>query len=308
MKFNNILVVLDPSNEKQYALARAVRLVKEQHSEKKVKITVFISIYDFSYEISALLSAEERKNMHDEVIRERKLMIQHYLEKYADPNIEFDTTVVWSSNEADAITEEVEKHQYDLVVKYNQTEENLASLLFTPMDWQLIRKCHTPIMIVRNGDWKHQRRILIAVNTQNNDPKSNAFNQELVALGNELAHSLDRGNIHLVTAYPPISINVNLALPEFNVDNYGEDNNNQYLQNMETLRQQFHIDKDHTQVLEGYPEEIIPKVAQKLQAETVVLGSIGRTGLSAALLGNTAEHIISKLNCNLLIIKPKANE
>ena len=29
MKFNNILVVLNPDNEKQYALARAVRLVKE---------------------------------------------------------------------------------------------------------------------------------------------------------------------------------------------------------------------------------------------------------------------------------------
>lgn len=34
MKFNNILVVLNPDNEKQYALARAVRLAKEQQSEK----------------------------------------------------------------------------------------------------------------------------------------------------------------------------------------------------------------------------------------------------------------------------------
>ena len=32
MKFNNILVVLNPDNEKQYALARAVRLVKEQQN------------------------------------------------------------------------------------------------------------------------------------------------------------------------------------------------------------------------------------------------------------------------------------
>ena len=30
MKFKNILVVLNPRNEKQYALARAVRLVEEQ--------------------------------------------------------------------------------------------------------------------------------------------------------------------------------------------------------------------------------------------------------------------------------------
>ena len=37
MKFKNILVVLNPSNEKQYALARAVRLVEEQKNETKVK-------------------------------------------------------------------------------------------------------------------------------------------------------------------------------------------------------------------------------------------------------------------------------
>jgi len=39
MKFNNILVVLNPDNEKQYALARAVRLVKEQQNETKVTTT-----------------------------------------------------------------------------------------------------------------------------------------------------------------------------------------------------------------------------------------------------------------------------
>ena len=58
MKFNNILVVLNPENDKQYALARAVRLVKEQKSEVPVKITVFLAAYDLSYEISAFLTAE----------------------------------------------------------------------------------------------------------------------------------------------------------------------------------------------------------------------------------------------------------
>ena len=53
MKFNNILVVLNPDNEKQYALARAVRLVKEQQNETKVKITTLLSVYDLSYEMSA---------------------------------------------------------------------------------------------------------------------------------------------------------------------------------------------------------------------------------------------------------------
>ena len=37
MKFNNILVVLNPDNEKQYALARAVRLVLRKNVAKCMK-------------------------------------------------------------------------------------------------------------------------------------------------------------------------------------------------------------------------------------------------------------------------------
>ena len=70
MKFNNILVVLNPDNEKQYALARAVRLVKEQQNETKVKITTLLSVYDLSYEMSALLSSEERSEMHKTAVEQ----------------------------------------------------------------------------------------------------------------------------------------------------------------------------------------------------------------------------------------------
>ena len=45
-------------------------------------------------------------------------------------------------------------------------------------------------------------------------------------------------------------------------------------------------------------------MAKEIEAELVILGTVGRTGLSAALLGNTPEHVISKLSCNLLAIKP----
>ena len=304
MKFNNILVVLNPENDKQYALARAVRLVKEQKSEVPVKITVFLAAYDLSYEISALLSAEEREEMHRGVIAQRQKEIQPYLEKYADPMIEFRPIVVWSSNEAEAISVEVEKNNYDLVVKYTKEEESLTSLIFTPMDWQLLRKCPTPMLVVRDGDWKHQRRILVAVNVSGDEDYHEALNKSLVSLSIDLADNLERGNIHLVSAYPPTPINMAIDLPEFHTSEYTNGIRGQYLINMKALRQSFGIDEDHTHVREGFPEDVIPDVAKELEAELVVLGTLGRTGLSAALLGNTAEHVISKLSCNLLAIKP----
>lgn len=308
MKFKNILVVLNPETDKQYALARAVRLAKEQNSQQPIKITLFLAVYDFSFEVTALISSEERDEMHKKVIQQRSELIQPYLEKYADPMIEFSSTVVWNSNEAEAIAQQVEQHQYDLVVKYTKEQDSLAALLFTPMDWQLLRKCNVPILMVKDGDWKHQRRILVAVNVAGDQEYHATFNKELVSISLDLAESFDRGNIHLVSAYPAAPVNMAIDLPEFNTTEYSQSIRGQHLINMKALRQEFGIDEDHTHVLEGFPEEVIPQVAQELGAELVVLGTIGRTGLSAAFLGNTAEHVISKLNCNLLAIKPSKNQ
>ena len=309
MKFNNILVVLSPENDKQYALARAVRLAQEQKSPNPVNITLFLAIYDLSYEMSALLSSEERTEMSHNVIEQRKLAIQPYIEKNASDGIQFSSTVVWQSNEAEAITREVEAHNYDLVVKYTKAEESLKSLIVTPVDWQILRKCPTPILVVKDGDWKHQRRILVAVNVSDDENEAHSsFNDELVSLSMDLADSLDRGNIHLVTAYPPTPINMAIDLPEFSTGDGNSGLRGQYLLNMKALRQKYGISDDHTHVLEGFPEDVIPQVAEKLEAELVILGTIGRTGLSAAFLGNTAEHVISKLNCNLLAIKPSKKD
>ncbi|WP_386693346.1 MULTISPECIES: universal stress protein UspE [unclassified Lonepinella] len=304
MKFNNILVILNPENEKQYSLARAVRLVKEQKSEFPVNITVFLPVYDLSYEMSALLSADEREEMHQTVVEQRQKDVLPYLEKYTDPMIIFHSRVVWSSNESEAIVAEIEANHYDLVIKYTKEEESLTSLFVTPMDWQLLRKCPTPLLMVRDGDWKHQRRILVAVNVSGDEEYHDIFNKELVSLSMDLADQLERGNVHLVSAYPPTPMNMAIDLPEFHSSEYINGVRGQHLINMKALRQHFGIAEDHTHVYEGFPEEVIPQVANDIEAELVILGTVGRTGLSAALLGNTAEHVISKLKCNLLAIKP----
>ncbi len=305
MLFNNILVVLDPNQEKQYALERAVRLVKEQNHAEKVKITAFMAVYDVAYEMSELLSTVEGDKMRDSIITQKHKDLQPILSHYQRDDIEFNTIVVWESNEADAITQAVKAEHFDLVVKYtNAKDEGLSALIFTPQDWQLLRKCPAPIMMVRNHNWDHQRRILVAVNVAENDSDHSTFNEELVQMGVNLAKDLGRGNVHLVSAYPPAAINMAIDMPEFKNEVYTESERESYLSHMEKLRQQFGIDSAHTHVEEGFPEDVIPQVAKDLQAEIVVLGTVGRRGLAAAFLGNTAEHVISRLNCNLLAIKP----
>ena len=65
-----------------------------------------------------------------------------------------------------------------------------------------------------------------------------------------------------------------------------------------------HVPPEQTHVVEGLPEDVLPEIAEQLDAELILLGSLGRTGWSAALIGNTAEQVVDGLHCDLLVLKP----
>ncbi len=63
-----------------------------------------------------------------------------------------------------------------------------------------------------------------------------------------------------------------------------------------------HGTKVHVEV--GSPEEVVLDLIESEKVDLMVIGSIGRSGLSAMLLGSTAERLLSTADSSLLVIKP----
>ena len=55
---------------------------------------------------------------------------------------------------------------------------------------------------------------------------------------------------------------------------------------------------------EGLPSEQIVMASRQLQADLVVMGTIGRSGIAGHVIGNTAERVIAALDCSVLAVKP----
>ncbi|MCF1522214.1 universal stress protein UspE, partial [Escherichia coli] len=68
--YSKILVVADINHDEQPALARAVQLAAKSQSPSH--ITFFMSIYDFSYDMTSMLSIDERDAMRRGVIQQRE--------------------------------------------------------------------------------------------------------------------------------------------------------------------------------------------------------------------------------------------
>ncbi len=158
--------------------------------------------------------------------------------------------------------------------------------------------------MVKDQPWPENGTALVAVNLASEEDYHNPLNEKLVKETLQLAEQVNQTSVHLAGAYPITPINIAIELPDFDPSVYNDAIRGQHLLAMKALRQKFSIDESKTHVEKGLPEEVIPDLAEHLQAGIVVLGSVGRTGLSAAFLGNTAEQVIDHLRCDLLVIKP----
>lgn len=298
--YQNMLVVIDPNQDDQPALRRAVYL----HQRIGGKIKAFLPIYDFSYEMTTLLSPDERTAMRQGVISQRTAWIREQAKYYLEAGVPIEIKVVWHNRPFEAIIQEVIAGSHDLVLKMAHQHDRLEAVIFTPTDWHLLRKCPSPVWMVKDQPWPEGGKALVAVNLASEEPYHNALNEKLVKETLQLAEQVNHTEVHLVGAYPVTPINIAIELPEFDPSVYNDAIRGQHLLAMKALRQKFSIDEKVTHVEKGLPEEVIPDLAEHLQAGIVVLGTVGRTGLSAAFLGNTAEQVIDHLRCDLLVIKP----
>jgi universal stress protein E len=301
--YQNILVIIDPSTNEQKALKRAIDLATSiKVNGGQVQVNAFLSIFDFSYEMTTILSSEERDVMRQSVVKDKEFWLEDLIEDLA-PKIEISKLVVWHNRPFEAIVEQVIKKNYDLVIKGTHQHDKLKSVVFTPTDWHILRKCPCPVLLVKEHEWPINGNILAALNVGSDEDEHHSLNIKITKEAKQLA-KLIQGNVHLVNSFPGTPINIAIEIPEFNSTEYNDTMFKHHEHAMITHANQFDISIANTHVEEGLPETVIEQVALKVDAELVILGTVGRTGISAALIGNTAEHVIDQLNCDVLALKP----
>lgn len=298
-KYQNMLVVIDPHQDDQPALRRAVYL---QHRIGG-RIKAFLPIYDFSYEMTTLLSQDECNAMRKSVITQRSAWIGQQARYYLESGVPIEIKVIWHNRPFEAIIQEAIADGHDLVLKMAHQHDKLEAMLFTPTDWHLLRKCPCPVWMVKDQPWPENGKALVALKLVTDEPYHQHLNEKLVQEALELADRVNHTEVHLVCSYPATPINISIELSGFDPGVYDDAVRGQHLLEMKALRQKFGIGEQFTHVEKGLPEEILPEIAGQLDAGILVLGCSGRTGISAAFLGNTAEQVINHLRCDLLVIK-----
>ena len=68
------------------------------------------------------------------------------------------------------------------------------------------------------------------------------------------------------------------------------------------------FDRDDVLLVAGLAHEVLPRVAREKRAGFVVMGAIARRGAAKFFIGSTAERVLDRLPCDLVIVKPAGFE
>ena len=291
MRHSTILVVIDsPAGSVQPALQRAVWLARQSGA----RLELFACDYDPELGSGRIAASAPGA-------REHKLdQTRQHLEALAEPlrrqGVGVSVDVVWDHPFGAAIVKKAAAHDYWLVAKETHHHNLVQRTLLTNVDWHLIRMCPAPLLLVKDRSLATEPRVLAAVDPVNEHDKPAALDDRILTFSADLARVL-RGELHLMHSY---ATPMGAELPPDVLKVIVQEHRaalHRFLDTHATL-----IGRQH--LYEGLAHECLLKAAQEHSADFVVMGAVARRGLKRLFIGSTAERVLDRLPCDLIIIKP----
>lgn len=279
-----LLVVIDPTIEDQYALKRAEQLAIDTGA----KLHLFCCDYldDFSGYAS-------RKDAKHSVLSYNKTELEALAQPLRNEGIAVTTEACWNDNWQESAIHAASRVGASLILKtsaiYNgpTDKRHLAEV-------NLLRKSGCGVLLARDpGPWM-QQRILAAITPDHDNSGHGLLNNLIITQAHRLAHAT-QSTLHCVTA-PESSLKMHeifLLLEDDPLD---------LSTNEELISSRFGIAPERVHIYPGSPKEAIIRAAEELRADVLIIGTVARNGLKAAIIGNTAEKILNHVETDILVV------
>lgn len=301
-QYNNILVIIEPKKDQQLALSRALEIAR---FNPKVTISALRLIYDFSNDIPFIGKKSEmasHQDVEEVTANELNKIIDEALAKHPDLNKD-NTKIVpitkWTRDVSEGMLEAANSGKFDLIIKGANHHGLLDSIIFTPHDWNLLRHSNIPVVIAKDHSWSEDSSIVVAVDFTSSEKQ---LMNVLLLREAQLLATITKAQIHLVNSAPVVLPTVMLEVPNYAPELYAESILAEHRRRIIDFAHHHNIPEDHCHIAEGMPDDVLPKICHKLNAKTVFIGSHGRAGVGAALIGNTCEEIVDFIDADLFVL------
>ncbi len=296
-KLDNILVILDPQQEEQPALHRAAYIARATGAN----LHLFMCAYDTAIGIATFLTGPQKSTIVQTIVDGSKVQVNRLAEPFREEGITVTEEVVWDRHPIDVILSVCEERDFDLIMKHAK-HQSRADVMFNHIDWNLMRYSPCPVMLVKDGLWDDVGQVVAAVDAAPENELQQQLNTAVLDRSRFLADALDF-ELHIVSAFPSPPVFAPVSTAVQHQVNYRDRMSQLVETNLTKMADQYGVIMEHVHAVEGPVDWVIPKIANQLVAEFVVLGNVSRESKAGRSIGSTAESTLDALNTNVLMVR-----
>ncbi|HUP23364.1 MAG TPA: universal stress protein [Thermoanaerobaculia bacterium] len=203
------------------------------------------------------------------------------------------------------IVRDVLEHGRDLVIvtadKSATGRRKLAGLA-----GRLIRKCPVPLLVMKPGKRSRFRRVVAAVDPQSTGDSRDTLNHQVLELASAVAE-LNGAELYVVHAWLMVGDSTlwgRSGLSREEIASLTRSVADERRSAVAALTNPYAAAEPRLHLLKGNAGDVIPRFVKSRRADLLVMGTVCRTGLPGFVIGNTAERVLSSVDCSVLVVKP----
>lgn len=261
-----VFVVLDPTSMEQASLIWGERIALDMRQQRGLDV-----------QLHAYCCIDPDEGQTDAQAVQR---VTHWVERIVTHTRTLGVTVATevesNAQWRQAIVAAAQRAEANVVIKNLTQHSRLVRMVRETADWQLLRDCHCPVLLVKAGKPYGINKILVAVK-YTEDPTYQDANSSLLDTAKRLGDDLGAA-VHAVTCYQP---------------------------HEHPDRQRFAdrcgLPRNQVSAGPGTPEKLIATVASEIDADLLIIARVARPE-STGVLGDTARKVIDEIDSDVLVL------
>ena len=298
-RFANILVATDTALDDHPIVAEAAEIATQNNAR--------IKIVDVVPELPWTVKFTLKDHAHyTELIRaEKEAKLASLAEPLQKNGLDVATAVLSGVSSTELIRE-VLRYQHDLVLRVAKGSHSRSSGFFGTTGMKLLRQCPCPVWLVAPGTTPKFKHIVACVDPSGPDDKGDEFDDEIIELAKSISE-YHQANLSIVHAWSMFGGQV--LKWKMDADEYERavaKNRQHAMDRFDAflVRHGYSAASEQCKLLDGDPAPTISHFVKQSSADLIIMGTVARSGLSGAIMGNIAEQMLNRIECSVLALKP----
>jgi universal stress protein E len=303
-KYQRLLLIAPSEMRRTPAFGRAAALA----GAKNAALHIVAFDYVEAIATAGLFDQKAMEMARDGYLQRHRQWLEEEAALQRSKGLTVTTEVLWVQRPYEEILLHVKEMPADMLIKDAHQEPALKRAFITPLDWQLLRDCPVPLHLVTDTRHPLPRKIVAAVDPFRPEEQLQDLNDQIILTALQLATQCD-AELHLLHAYDLSS----MLVAEMGMSGgtmplsrgLSEELRDAQKQAFTVLADRHGVSEECRHFLMGSPIQVLTEFAASSLADVMVMGTVHRRGLNK-LLGSTAEHILYRVPCSILAIKPES--